>query len=220
MVRRPCWTKTAFFGAIFQRRILRFDQNRRCSFFGSLEATISLETEESLFLLWTVMRFQFGEVSTCGQSSCNQLCAPAANFSSELRRAVFVLFWDNQSSSLCDSDPECGGSWPYRGWAVGRDHLWVGPFFGTEVSPHPSQHTAQSPFRSRVEMGAKSPTKNFWKFFFVCSRSTDVGARREGCGRLLLLGVGLIFSWYSEIRWLLSAFSTTGEVLIRAARPC
>ena len=164
------------------------------------------------------MRFQFGEVSTCGQSSCNQLCAPAANFSSELRRAVFVLFWDNQSSSLCDSDPEFGGSWPW-GWAVGRDHLGAPTWDGSLLSSN-SQHTAQSPFRSRVEMGAKSPTKNFWKFFFVCSRSTDVGARREGCGRLLLLGVGLIFSWYSEIRWLLSAFSTTGEVLIRAARPC
>jgi len=118
-------------------------------------------------------------VSTWGQSSSNQLCARPQGLIADSRaerwrrcsdvnvnaRLLHWRCWDNQSSSLCDSDPEFGGSWP-RGWAVGRDHLGAPTWDGSLLSS-PSQHTAQGPFRSRVAMGGESPTKNFWKFFCV-----------------------------------------------------
>jgi hypothetical protein len=54
-----------------------------------------------------------------------------------------------------------------------------------------SQHTAQSPFRSRVAMGGvgESPTKNFWKFLCVRSTGLEQGRGVEGCS---CWGSGLI----------------------------
>ena len=140
-------------------------------------------------------------VSTWGQSSSNQLCARPQGLIADSRaerwrrcsdvnvnaRLLHWRCWDNQSSSLCDSDPEFGGSWP-RGWAVGRDHL--GPNLGRSLLSSPSQHTAQSPFRSRVAMGGGSLRQRFFGSF-LCVRSTDLEQGRdvEGCS---CWGVGLI----------------------------
>jgi len=77
---------------------------------------------------------------------------------------------------------------------VGRSLLWDG-----SLSSPFTAHSSES-FSVQGRDGGEVSDKEFLEVFFVCSRSTDVGARREGCGRLLLLGVGLIFSWYSEIR--------------------
>merc|ERR1712210_65615 len=62
------------------------------------------------------------------------------------------------------------------------DHTWDGSLLSSN-----SQHTAQSPFRSRVAMGGDGGVsdKEFLEVF-VC-KINRLGAR-EGCGRLFLLG--------------------------------
>lgn len=96
-------------------------------------------------------------------------------------RLVHWRCWDNQSSSLCDSDPEFRGI--MTSWGLDRLSRRTGSISRESLS----QRTAQSPFRSRVAMGGDGGVsdKEFLEVF-VC-KINRLGAR-EGCGRLFLLG--------------------------------
>jgi len=91
------------------------------------------------------------------------------------RLAFLFVCWDNQSSSLCDSDPEFRGI--MTSWGLDRLSRRTGSISRESLS----QRTAQSPFRSRVAI-QRGGVSDFLEVF--CVRSTGLGGC---CGRMFLL---------------------------------
>jgi len=121
----------------------------------------------SFFHLWTVMRFQGSfdlrpivkqpiaraRPQRLEGSRAQMDCDVDAQTSTCGFLSIIGVFGTIKVRNYVIVTQKVGGSWP-RGWAVGRDPFWGPLHLGRK---HPlvqfSQHTAQSPFRSRVAMG-------------------------------------------------------------------